>query len=457
MTKKIISAAKYNINKSLISTDALYVIEKLQKHGYDGYIVGGGIRDLLLGKEPKDFDIVTNATPEMIRKVFKKNSLIIGRRFKLVHIIFENINPEKIINNRPIISRDIIEVSTYRSDKIHHHTLSEHGRIMLDNNYGTQKEDSARRDFTINSLYYDPIAEVIIDYHNGLKDIKNRQISTIGEPRTRYIEDPVRILRAIRLSKKLNLEIHPDTAAPINEVKHLLANETRGRMYEEMLKILLSGTAIDCVYSLIKLKLPHNVFNLFDILFFKPEQPDELALKVLAKTDLRIQENGDVSVIFILTGLLWNIIYKEWQQGLLHTSPRQALLESISKYRHLAYQIGITKNSYANIRDICLLQIELEYPNIKKIDYLLKSPRFRQAWHLFTARFEVGQIDKQLFNWWERYIDTEALDRPNLIEELKILFNIKPLIIFSYFLLYVFISIKYINLSLSIDSNILVF
>jgi poly(A) polymerase len=344
MTKKTIAASKYNIDNSQISADALYVVEKLQEHGYDAYIVGGGIRDLLLGKQPKDFDIVTRATPEAVRKVFRRNSIIIGRRFKLVHVFFDNVNPNKFVNNRPIVERHIIEVSTYRSNKVHKHALSEHGRIMVDNNYGNQKEDAIRRDFTINALYYDPVAEKIIDYQNGLKDVESRCIKTIGRARTRYIEDPVRMLRAIRLSIKLGLDIDKESLKPIDELKHLLLNESKGRMYEEMLKILLSGYSVACIDALTKLNIPHNTFSLLDKVFFKP-QPDQLALNILAKTDQRLKESPDVSLVFILSGLLWNSIYHDYMQLLTHGDAAiESFYDSVATLKEYAYHCGIAKN-----------------------------------------------------------------------------------------------------------------
>ena len=154
---KKINAFEINVNKGMVNSDALNVIQKLQQHNFDGYVVGGGVRDLILGKIPKDFDVVTNATPEEVKRIFKRNSIIIGRRFRLVHVLFESINPDKIINNRPLMDRHVIEVSTYRSNKIRKHVLSEHGRILEDNVYGTMLEDASRRDFTVNALFYDQI------------------------------------------------------------------------------------------------------------------------------------------------------------------------------------------------------------------------------------------------------------------------------------------------------------
>jgi poly(A) polymerase len=419
MTKKTVAAKKYNINNTQISADALYIIEKLQEEGFEGYIVGGGIRDLLLGKQPKDFDIVTDATPEMVRKIFRRHSVIIGRRFKIVHVVFENINPNKIVNNRPILERQIIEVSTFRSNKVHKHSLSEHGRIMVDNNYGTQKEDAVRRDFTINALYYDPVAEKIIDYQNGLKDVENKCIKMIGKARTRYIEDPVRILRAIRLSVKLELKIDKSTMAPVDELKYLLCNESRGRMYEEMLKILLSGYSLECIKALTKLGLPQNAFGLFDTIFFN-NNPDELALNILAKTDLRLRETNDVSLVFILAGLMWNMVYTDYQRLLTEgSSPRQAFADSIAMQRGIANDIGITKNVFANICDVWAMQFEFEYPNIKKIDRLVSSSRFRQAWHLYTSRQDISQVDNKVYTWWQSYIEANDDEKITLVEELK--------------------------------------
>lgn len=419
MTKKIVSAESLGISNADVSHDAIYVIEKLHKNNFDGYIVGGGIRDILLGKTPKDFDIVTNATPEQVRKIFKRNSIIIGRRFKIVHVLFDNINPDKMVNNRPLIERHIIEISTYRSSKIHKHNLNERGRITEDNNYGTQKEDAFRRDFTINSLYYDPIKEVVIDYLNGLKDIEKKTVRIIGDAKERYTEDPVRMLRAFRLSVKLGLNIEKGTFAPFAKMKHLLTHENKGRLYEEMLKILLSGSSSACIKKLHEVNLPNHVFALFDKLFFKAN-PDILALNVLEKTDARLKETPDVSLVFILSGLIWSLIYNDWQK-LLGTdlSPRQALNDSILHNRNYTYSIGITKYTYSAMRDVWLLQLDFEMPTLKRIENILSIPRFRQAWHLFSLRHELGQVDPKLYEWWNKFITATNEERIEMHGDLK--------------------------------------
>ena len=419
MTKKIIPVERLGISNAMVTHDAMFVVEKLHKNGFDGYIVGGGVRDLLLGKTPKDFDIVTNATPEQVRKVFKRNSIIIGRRFKIVHVIFENINPDKMVNNRPLLERHVIEISTYRSSKILKHTMNEHGKITDDNNYGTQKEDAFRRDFTVNALFYDPVNEIVIDYTNGIKDVEHKVLRIIGDPNKRYSEDPVRMIRAIRLSVKLELNIDAETFAPFETMKHLLTHENKSRMYEEMLKILLSGSALLCIKKLYEVGLPKNVFNLFDQLFFKPH-PDPLATRVIEKTDLRLKETTDVSLVFILAGLMWDIIYVDWQKLLgSGGSPRQCLTDSIYLHKDLAYKVGITKYTYSAMRDVWLLQLEFESPNLRRIETITSTPRFRQAWHLYSVRYELGQADAVLYSWWERFIEADAEHRINLYEELR--------------------------------------
>ncbi len=415
---KKINAFEINVNKGMVNSDALNVIQKLQQHNFDGYVVGGGVRDLILGKIPKDFDVVTNATPEEVKRIFKRNSIIIGRRFRLVHVLFESINPDKIINNRPLMDRHVIEVSTYRSNKIRKHVLSEHGRILEDNVYGTMLEDASRRDFTVNALFYDPINEVIFDGHDGLRDLKLKLIRIIGDPAERYIEDPVRIIRAIRLSIKLGLNIEEQTKEPFADLKELLKNEPRGRMYEEMLKLLRSGHAVECISSIDELNIPHNVFPLFDEIFFI-ENPDELAMRIVAKTDERISSGEDVSTIFILAGLMWNMINNEWQILLgSGGSPRQTLTDAISHFKGFAYSLGITRHAYTLMRDVWLLQLDFETPNLKRIDIILSHQRLRQAWHLFSTRHEFGQVDTGLHQWWDKFMIAIDDERARLLLEL---------------------------------------
>ncbi len=407
--KEIIDARTLGVSHSQVDLEALEVVRKLQSQGFSAYIVGGGTRDLLLGKIPKDYDIVTNAEPEKIRRIFHKNSMIIGRRFKIVHVYFEKLNVERSTKvGKPCYERHIIEVSTYRSNKIHDHTLSEHGRILVDNNYGSIDEDAFRRDFTINALYYDPIAEVIIDYHHGLDDIKHKVIRVIGNAHERYLEDPVRVLRAIRLSEKLGLTIDENTYINFRNAKHLLLNEPKGRLFEEMLKILLSGSSVSIIRELHELGLPRRVFNLFDKLFLH-SRPDEFALEVLKKTDERIAKGEDVSLIFILSGLIWQSVYHFYQQELSAGNHfRQAMLNAIARNKNLIFNSGITRNLYAAIREIWLMQLDFDFPSVNRLEHFLNQSRFRQAWHLYNLRGEFQQVNSEIFGWWDEYLKLDV-------------------------------------------------
>jgi poly(A) polymerase len=409
VNKRHIKFSECHINKALISDHALSVIDKLHSSGYEAFIVGGGVRDLLLGRTPKDFDVVTNAPPEKVRGIFKRNSIVIGRRFKIVHVIFEH----KISGKK---CRSIIEVSTYRNSNIAERHISQHGKLINDNSYGSQQDDAERRDFTINALYYDPDSEVIIDYHDGISDLNLRILRIIGDPVVRYQEDPVRILRAVRLATKSGLEIEQQTLLAIQNTKQFLAYEHNARLYEEMLKICLSGYAVACVNKLREINLPKNVFLLFDKLFFKAN-PSEFAYLVLSKTDQRIQNELYVSAIVTLAGLLWEFVYDMWKSKQI-TQPRVALIESINAMHKLCCEIGITKHTISGIRDLWSLQFDLEHPNVKKIMSMSNHKRFKQAWHLYSMRYEYGQVDRETYDWWNKFVESDETLRPSLVAEL---------------------------------------
>ena len=345
--------------------------------------------------------------------------MIIGRRFKIVHVFFEHLNQERSLKyGKPKYERHVLEVSTYRSNKVNPQALSEHGRILVDNNYGTMDEDAFRRDFTVNALYYDPIAETITDYHDGLEDIQKKLIRVIGNPHERYLEDPVRILRAIRLSEKLDLKVDENTYISFRNVKNLLLNEPKGRLFEEMLKILMSGHAVKIVRELNELGLPRRVFSLFDKLFFNGNK-DEFAYKILALTDLRLANDEDISLTFILSGLIWPAIWQSWQQERENTHHlRQALIDAIAKNRNIVFNSGITRNLYSAMREIWFMQVDFDVPNIAKFEQLLSNPRFRQAWHLFNLRHEFGQTSVEVFTWWSNYMSVAEADRTELLVEL---------------------------------------
>src|SRR5690554_778973 len=282
---------KHGIDRRHVSRHAIKVCEVLRQHGFEAYVVGSAVRDLIVGLQPKDFDVATNATPEQIKPLFRR-ARIIGRRFRLVHVVF---GPE------------IIETATFRAASTpgNGHT-DEHGRILRDNLFGTHEQDAARRDFTINALYYDPIKEEVIDFHRGVADLKNRVVRMIGDPETRYREDPVRMLRAVRFACKLNGAIDPATSAPIRKLAPLIKNVPASRLFDEMLKLLTCGHAMKCLQQLRELGLLQGLLPVIDDLLDQPEGEHFIAL-ALERTDSRVRTGKSVSPSFLFAALLWQL------------------------------------------------------------------------------------------------------------------------------------------------------
>src|SRR5439155_2382611 len=240
---RVFGPETHRVRRTQLSRGAIDVTRKLQQAGFNAFIVGGAVRDLLLGFQPKDFDLATDATPEEVKPLFRR-AYIIGRRFRLVHVH---------------VGAEVLEVSTFRAPQIAVESTDEHGRLLSDNVYGTQAEDAARRDFTINALYFDPISEEIWDYVGGVIDVRKRRLKLIGAPVTRFREDPVRMLRAIRLAAKVGLAIDPKTAAPIPKLASLMQNVPPARRFDEMQKLLLSGHAAETLTSLRAHGLSHGL------------------------------------------------------------------------------------------------------------------------------------------------------------------------------------------------------
>jgi len=404
LQKQIHSAHKFKISESDIDASALDVIHKLTQQGYDAYIVGGAVRDLILGVKPKDFDVVTSATPEQIRRVFR-NSIIIGKRFKLVHVYYNKINKQlSTKHKRNVIEKNIIEVSTFRSTTVLPTQLNEHGKIVFDNNYGTMAEDAVRRDFTINALFYDVINAQIIDYHDGITDLLDRKLHIIGKPSVRYCEDPVRIIRAIRLSVKLGIQIADNTADIIEEVKHLLLNESKARLYEEMLKILISGHSIAVIDKLGEFGIPRGVFPVLDKIDLSDKT--SVAFTALDKTDKRVQSGEDVSLSFVVACLLWEKVKVRWDKfSEENNNSKQALFDAVSSWRDSLINMGISRVSLTVIRDIWLLQAELEQPKLKNLTSTLEHRRLRPAIYLLNLRGTLDNVDSVLNQLWLDYLE----------------------------------------------------
>jgi len=291
----ILGPAEHGIDPKNVSSNAIRVTQTLQDAGFKAFVVGGAVRDLLLGVKPKDFDIATDATPEQVKKLFRR-AFIIGRRFQIVHVMF---------------GQDLLEVTTFRGNGSDNAPKDEHGRVLRDNSFGPQHEDAARRDFTINAMYYDPATQSVLDYHGGIEDIRAKTLRIIGMPEARYREDPVRMLRVVRFAAKLGFTIEPTTRAPIPVMAPLIDNVPAARVFDEMLKLLLSGHALACLKELRSAGLHHGLLPLLDVVL---EQPIGMKFVTLAldSTDSRVKAGKGVSPGFLFASLLWHQVLEKW-------------------------------------------------------------------------------------------------------------------------------------------------
>lgn len=409
----------HNISRKEISDAALKVMYRLNNAGYAAYLVGGGVRDLLLGGHPKDFDVATDATPEQVREQFR-NSRIIGRRFKIVHVSF---------------GREIIEVTTFRG----HHGLAaddetdedspppgngqnaardDAGMLLRDNVYGSIEEDAIRRDFTVNALYYTVKDFTVHDFCNGVEDLKHRVLRVIGHPETRYREDPVRMLRAVRLAAKLTFSIEPASAAPILSLRPLLHNVPPARLFDEVLKLFMAGHGV-ATFELLR------AFGLFELLFPDADrQLDDAAnlnliINALAGTDQRINDGKTVTPAFLFAALLWPAVRhskSELEASGMESMP--ALQEAANSVVHSQCSIiTIPRRFQMPMREIWELQLRLPNCNGKRAQRTLEHPRFRAAYDFLLLREQSGEIETGLGDWWTRFQFAEAGQRDTLVRE----------------------------------------
>lgn len=393
---------KHRIDRRNVSRHAIKVCEVLRQHGYEAYIVGGAVRDLIVGLQPKDFDVATNATPEQIKPLFRR-ARIIGRRFRLVHVVF---GPE------------IIETSTFRaaSPAADEHT-DEHGRILRDNEFGSHEEDAARRDFTLNALYYDPLTEEVIDFHRGVHDLQKRIVRMIGDPERRYREDPVRMLRAVRFASKLSAQIEPSTLEPIRRLAPLIEHVPASRLFDETLKLLTCGHAMDCLRKLREVGLHQDLLPLLDVVFNVPEGEEFVDL-ALARTDARVRTGKPVSPSFLFAALLWKLVYQRWQ-ALVQAGghPTQTLLEAAdSVLDEQSRKMAIQRRFIADIREIWFMQARFERVNVKAIWRMLEQPRFRAAVDFLQLRAEAREVDSVMAQWWMDLANATPDERVPLME-----------------------------------------
>ena len=401
----IISRSEHPISRASISPNALKVLYRLKDAGFQGHLVGGGVRDLLLGREPKDFDIATDAHPDDVRRLFG-NCRLIGRRFRLAHVLF---------------GREVIEVATFRAlhegnEKVSSaRHVDDEGRIVRDNVYGTIEEDAFRRDFTVNALYYNIADFTVIDYAGGMADLKAGLLRLIGNPETRFREDPVRMLRAVRFATKLGFRIHPETEQPIEDLAPLLGDIPPARLFDEMLKLFMGGSALANFEAL-------RHYDLFGQLFPLTEQsltheqehfPLTLISRGMENTDQRIQQDKPVTPAFLFAIFLWQPVRERatrLQAEGLH--PAQAMQHASSQI--IAEQgavMAVPRRFSLSMREIWMLQMRLELAGGRRSQRVLSHPRFRAAYDFLLLRGEAGEVSRELCQWWTGFQETHPQPR----------------------------------------------
>ncbi len=389
------------------------MLYRLRNAGHQAYLVGGGVRDLLLGREPKDFDVATDARPEQIQELFR-NCRLIGRRFRLAHVRFRD---------------EIIEVATFRA--LHDAKAVEsddgereiaNGLIVRDNLYGTIEEDAWRRDFTVNALFYNIDDFTVVDYVGGVADLQTGVLRLIGDPEQRYREDPVRMLRAVRFAAKLGFRIHPETEEPIPRLAPLLHDIPPARLFEEVLKLFLGGYAVQ-TFELLR----H--YGLFDALFPQTEQslsheekhfPVMFVVRALENTDKRVAERKPVTPAFLFAALLWEPVREALQRlQSSDVSEQQALLDATDEVlSRQSQRIVIPRRFAVPMREIWLSQPRLARRGGRRTWRLLAHPRFRAAYDFLVLRAEAGEIDGDLADWWTRFQEVEREEQQKMVNAL---------------------------------------
>ncbi len=389
---KIIPFGSHGIARDSISACALRVTQTLQRHEFSAFVVGGAVRDLLLGGRPKDYDVATDATPEEVRALFRR-SRVIGRRFRIVHVM---------------CGREIVEVSTFRgtnpTDEADGRVADEHGRILRDNVFGTQEQDATRRDFSINALFYDPATQEIWDYHNGVADLRRRRLRMIGEPEARYREDPVRMLRAVRLAATTGLEIDPRARKPIRRLAPLLANVPAARLMDELLKLLFSGHAGAGIALLRREGLQHGVLPMLDRVMSE-RTGERLVTVALEATDQRVLSGKPVLPGFLFGALLWREVFAASQRFEEKGEPAvPALYRAMDQIlKRQAEKLAIHNRFTADMKEIWAMQPRFLQRSGKRPYRLLEHPRFRAGYDFLRLRCESGEIDAAIGEWWERF------------------------------------------------------
>jgi len=431
---------QHKIDPKLVADPAVRVVKTLQDAGYEAYIVGGAVRDLLVGLRPKDFDVATNATPEQVKGLFRR-AFIVGRRFRLVHVIYGRGREHEQIEVstfRAYLDNAVDSATVQGNEKTSRseldgksHAVDASGRVLRDNVWGPQIEDAARRDFTVNAMYYDPSTQTVVDYHGGIADSKARLLRMIGDPETRYREDPVRIIRVLRFAAKMGYRIEPKTEAPIRKMKALLANVPASRLFDEMIKLLQTGHSLASLEVLKKYGLDRDTFPILDAHFLGiASDPGREAFvnRALADTDRRVNEGKPVAPSFLMACIFWHEVAQRWQ-GLREQG--EALMPALQQAVDATFDARIGDISgrgklAADMREIWLMQPRFDKRTGSSPAAMLAQPRFRAAFDFMRLRAEAGEVDEALAQWWEDYSSGDDHQRRELVEAARKQLQSKP-------------------------------
>jgi poly(A) polymerase len=428
--RQLVPARVHGIDSSLVDERALNVVSTLQERGYEAYIVGGAVRDLLLGLRPKDFDVATNATPEQVKALFRR-AFIIGRRFRIVHVVYGRGREHEVIEvstfRAYLDAADAAQVSgnertSKRALADVKHAVDASGRVLRDNVWGPQDEDAARRDFSVNAMYYNPRTGEVVDYHGGIQDAKKRQLRMIGDAATRYREDPVRIIRAVRFSAKLSalgFKLEAKTAAPLKKMVGLLADVPQSRLFDEMLKLLQTGHALASIAQLRSLGLAKGIYPLLDVVVERGDDPFVQA--ALQDTDRRVGEGKPVAPSFLLACVLWSDVRQAWDQRRGKVPPFPALQEAVDEV--FDARIGDVSGRGklgADMREIWMMQPRFEKRTGSGPMTLVMQARFRAGFDFMRLRADIGEVEEDLADWWQTFSLADDLAREDMLQQVRL-------------------------------------
>lgn len=427
-----VPASVHGIDPKLVDQRALDVVRTLKQGGHQAYIVGGAVRDLLLGLRPKDFDVATDATPEQVKGLFRR-AFIIGRRFRIVHVVYGRGRENEVIEvstfRAYLDSADAEQVAgNERTSKGElsgmKHAVDASGRVLRDNVWGPIEQDAARRDFSVNAMYYDPESQTVVDFHHGIRDAQKKQLRMIGDAATRYREDPVRLIRAVRFAAKLaplGFKLEPKTREPLKASMALLQDVPQSRLFDEMLKLLQTGHALASVAQLKGLGLDRGIYPLLDVVVQRADDPFvQLALQ---DTDRRVGEGKPVAPSFLLACVLWADVRRGWEQrlesrpGHKPVPPFAALQDAIDE----AFDARIGDVSGrgklgADMREIWLMQPRFDKRTGSGVFSLIEQPRFRAGFDFLRLRAQTGEVDEELAHWWETFSTASDEMRQDMVD-----------------------------------------